>query len=59
VRKAFKVESGPIAPGFGQPGLGRQYQLVSSVVPGSPTPLNVNWLLSHHYLAALPIPADQ
>lgn len=59
VRKSFKVESGPIAPGFGQPGLGLQYQLVGSLVPGSPAQLNVNWLVDHQYLVALPIPADQ
>ncbi|MGH9124691.1 MAG: TNT domain-containing protein [Acidimicrobiales bacterium] len=59
VRKSFKVESGPIAPGFGQPGLGRQYQLENSLVPGSPGSLNVNWLLNNGYLTTLPIPADQ
>jgi hypothetical protein len=38
VLKPFEVEVGPIAPGFGQPGLGLQYQLVSSLLPGDPLP---------------------
>ena len=53
VTKAFTVEAGPIAPGFGQRGLGRQYQLVNTLVPGSPTPFNVMWLLDHGYLKRL------
>ena len=53
VLKAFRVEAGPIAPGFGQRGLGRQYQLVSALVPGSPARLNVMWLLANGYLARL------
>jgi hypothetical protein len=53
VLKAFKVETGPIAPGFGQRGLGRQYQLVSSLIPGSPSPLSVMWLLANGYLQRL------
>ena len=34
VLKAFMVEAGPIAPGFGQRGLGRQYQLVTALATG-------------------------
>jgi len=49
VEKPFEVESGPIAPGFGQRGLGRQYQLVSSLLPGGAT-ANVMWLLNNGYL---------
>jgi hypothetical protein len=51
VVKAFKVEAGPAAPAFGQPGLGLQYQLVPSLLPGQATP-SVAWLLAQHYLAA-------
>jgi Tuberculosis necrotizing toxin len=51
VEKSFEVESGPIAPGFGQRGLGRQYQLVSSLIPRSPASVNVMWLLDNGYLA--------
>jgi hypothetical protein len=57
VLKPFEVEEGPIAPGFGQPGYGRQYQLVSALIPGSPSPLTVMWLLDNGYLEALPVAA--
>lgn len=52
VIKSFKVESGPIAPGFGQMGYGRQYQIVGALLPGGPTDqeANVKWLLDHGYL---------
>nr|MDQ6948923.1 TNT domain-containing protein [Actinomycetota bacterium] len=53
VLKVFTVEAGPIAPGFGQRGLGRQYQVVSSLVPGSPMKVNVMWLLDHGFLQRL------
>lgn len=53
VLKPFLVDSGPIAAGFGQRGLGRQYQLNSALVPGAPSPLNVMWLVSNGYLARL------
>jgi Tuberculosis necrotizing toxin len=33
VVRPFKVESGPIAPGLGQPGFGYQYVLESSLIP--------------------------
>jgi Tuberculosis necrotizing toxin len=52
VLKAFTVEAGPIAPAFGQPGLGLQYQLVSSLLPGDPSTANVYWLVDNGYLAA-------
>jgi hypothetical protein len=51
VIKSFRVDSGPIAPGFGQPGLGRQYQLDPSLVPGAPSPLTVLWLVQNGFLA--------
>jgi len=53
VLKSFAAEAGPIAPGFGQPGLGRQYQLVSSLLPGTPATANVMWLISNGYLQRL------
>ena len=52
ILKAFKVEAGPVAPAFGQPGLGLQYQLLSSLLPGDPAQANVLWLVDHGYLAA-------
>jgi hypothetical protein len=51
VLKAFRVEAGPAAPAFGQPGLGLQYQLVASLLPGDPAQPNVAWLIKHGYLA--------
>ncbi len=51
--KPFKAEAGPIAPGFGQPGLGLQYQLVSSLLAGDPATANVMWLISNGYLRSL------
>ena len=36
VVKSFRTETGPIAPGFGQPGLGLQFQVVSFLLPGDP-----------------------
>jgi hypothetical protein len=52
VLKAFKVKAGPAAPAFGQPGLGPQYQLVATLLPGDPAKPNISWLLQHGYLAA-------
>lgn len=46
----FKVEGGPIASAFGQPGRGLQYMLVGALVPGAPAQLNVRWLVDHGYL---------
>jgi hypothetical protein len=45
VLKAFKVKAGPAAPAFGQPGLGLQYQLVATLLPGDPAKPNISWLL--------------
>ena len=53
VLKPFAVDAGPIAPWFGQPGLGLQYQLDASLVPGGPTVLNVMWLVANGYLQRL------
>jgi len=53
VLKPFAVEAGPIAPGFGQPGRGTQYQVVSSLLPGAPRSPNVMWLISNGYLQRL------
>ena len=53
VLKPFEAEAGPIAPGFGQPGLGLQYQLVSSLLPGAPATATVMWLISNGYLQRL------
>jgi hypothetical protein len=52
VLKAFRAEAGPIAPAFGQPGLGLQYLLLSSLLPGHPAQASVYWLIGHGYLAA-------
>ncbi|MEV4624721.1 glycohydrolase toxin TNT-related protein [Micromonospora sp. NPDC049523] len=50
VLRAFRVDSGPIAPWFEQLGLGLQYKLEARHVPGAPAPLSVNWLLQNGYL---------
>jgi hypothetical protein len=50
VLKPFTVDAGPIAPWFAQPGGGLQYQLDSTLVPGSPSRLNVMWLVANGYL---------
>lgn len=53
VLKPFTVDAGPIAPWFAQPGYGLQYQLDATLVPGSPTVLNVMWLVANGYLQRL------
>ena len=53
VLKPLTVDAGPIAPWFGQPGLGRQYQLDGTLVPGAPAQLNVLWLVDNGYLSRL------
>ncbi len=53
VLKRFTAETGPIAAGFGQPGGGLQFQLVSSLLPGAPATVTVMWLVSHGYLQRL------
>jgi hypothetical protein len=50
VIRAFAVDSGPIAPAFGQPGKGLQYLLVGAFVAGAPERLNVRWLVDHGFL---------
>jgi len=50
VLKDFRVEGGPIAPAFGQPGKGVQYMLDGTLVPGAPARLNVLWLVDNGYL---------
>src|SRR2546421_5103238 len=47
--KPFTVEAGPITPGFGQRGLGLQFQLVASLLPGTTATANVAWLLNNGY----------
>jgi hypothetical protein len=49
VVKTFRVEAGPIAPAFGQPGLGRQFQLDATLLPDAAT-ANVMWLINNGYL---------
>ncbi|MFJ9519798.1 TNT domain-containing protein [Kitasatospora sp. NPDC101801] len=51
VTKPFTVDAGPIAPWFGQPGYGWQFQLDARHVPGAPARLNVLWLIDNGYLA--------
>lgn len=54
VKKGFNVSAGPIAPWFGQPGRGTQYQLKNDLVPGAPQQLNVLWLIQQGYLERVP-----
>ncbi|WP_441249401.1 TNT domain-containing protein [Kitasatospora sp. McL0602] len=51
VLKPFTVDAGPIAPWFGQPGYGWQYQLDAALLPGGPERLNVMWLVDNGYLS--------
>ncbi|MFI6444019.1 TNT domain-containing protein [Kitasatospora sp. NPDC050543] len=53
VLKPFKVQAGPIAPWFNQPGWGWQYQLDATLVPGAPARINVGWLVTNGYLERL------
>ena len=53
VLKPFTVDAGPIAPWFGQPGYGLQYQLDAALLPGGPAQLNVMWLVNNGYLARI------
>ncbi|MEW6153134.1 MAG: TNT domain-containing protein [Actinomycetota bacterium] len=50
VAKRLPVRLGPIAPWFEQMGLGLQYQLDASLLPGAPAPLSVLWLVDNGYL---------
>ncbi|WP_370115663.1 TNT domain-containing protein [Streptacidiphilus sp. MAP12-33] len=53
VLKPFTVDGGPVAPWFDQPGLGWQYQLDPTLVPGAPAQLNVLWLVQNGFLQRL------
>lgn len=53
VLKPFAVHAGPVAPWFGQPGEGLQYQLDGALLPGDPDGVNVAWLINNGYLARL------
>jgi hypothetical protein len=50
VTDSFDVGVGLAAPAFQQPGLGWQYLLIGSYVPGAPSPLTVRWLVDNGYL---------
>ena len=50
VIKRFSVDAGPIAPWFGQPGYGLQYQLDPTLINGAPASINVMWLVNNGYL---------
>jgi hypothetical protein len=53
VLKPFSVDAGVIAPWFGQPGYGLQFQLAPGLVPGAPGTPNVAWLVANGYLQRL------
>ena len=53
VLKPFAVDAGPIAPWFGQPGYGLQYQLNAALIAGGPAQVNVLWLVDNGYLARI------
>jgi hypothetical protein len=53
VLKPFTVDAGPIAPWFGQPGRGLQYQVAGDLLPGAPARLDVRWLVNNGYLRRL------
>lgn len=50
VVRSFRVDAGPIASWFAQPGGGIQYQLDGTLVPGAPASINVMWLVNAGYL---------
>ncbi|WP_208816358.1 TNT domain-containing protein [Micromonospora echinofusca] len=50
VVRPFTVSAGPIAPWFGQPGLGVQYKLDLAYLPTAGANLSVTWLLANGYL---------
>lgn len=53
VLKDFRVDSGPAAPWFGQPGGGLQYRLNDIYFPGEVVPpqhADTQWLIDHGYL---------
>ena len=51
VIKRFRVEAGPAAAWFAQPGHGVQYELDPTLIPGAPRTLDIAWLMNHGYLA--------
>jgi Tuberculosis necrotizing toxin len=53
VIREFRVNGGPIAPAFGQPGKGVQYLLVSSLVPECAAQINILCLIANGYLQRL------
>ena len=61
VVKTLTVEAGPVAPAFGQSGLGLQFQVVSSLLPGAPATVSVKWLVDNGYLtrATPPTPTQE
>lgn len=54
VLRPLRVDAGPIAAWFAQPGGGEQYQLDPALVPGAPAKINVLWLLDNGYLSEVP-----
>lgn len=50
VAKEFKVDAGPIAPWFAQPGMGQQYKLELKHLPAAGKELSVKWLIDKGYL---------
>jgi nicrotizing toxin Mtb-like protein len=58
VIRRFRVEAGPAAAWFAQPGHGTQYKLDPTLIPGAPRTLDITWLINHGYLAPVsPFPA--
>lgn len=60
VLKPFRVDVGPAAPAFQQPGGGTQYHVLSKYIPEAPQTsqeVPVSWLLANQYLEEIaPIP---
>lgn len=50
VIRSFRVEAGPIAPGFGQRGHGLQFQVLAALLSDSAAVPNIGWLVAHGYL---------
>jgi hypothetical protein len=59
VTRSFRVDAGPIAPWFGQPGGGTQFQLNGALVKDAPAQLNVMWMIANGYLTPLPASAHR
>ncbi|NUW44458.1 TNT domain-containing protein [Nonomuraea rhodomycinica] len=61
VLKTFRVEIGPAAPAFQQPGGGTQYHVVSKYIPEAPQAdreVPVSWLLANGYLEEIEPPTQ-